>query len=243
MATIKLICDECGKSFEKQRGEYNRRIKKGYTNFFCNSQCAGKGLDRPNEIHVPITAQCLWCRSVIETTTRSKARKCCSRTCSAKYSRSTCKDIHKSEEFRLKASTHSKALWSRPDYIDKCMINSGKRRFNSKGEIELREYLKVALPEYKFTTGMLTGAGSNPDIWSKEYKVVVEYDGAWHFKDIKGQLADKQAKDKRLEDWCVENKWRCIRIKEEVYKKDTSYWQEQIKNEILNGSTPVVKIY
>jgi very-short-patch-repair endonuclease len=243
MATIKLICDECGKSFEKERSEHNRRIKKGCTNFFCNSQCAGKGLERPNKIHVPITAQCLWCKSLIETTTRSKAKKCCSRTCSAKYSRSTCKDIHKSEEFRLKASKHSKALWSRPDYIDKCMINSGKRRFNSKGEIELREYLRTTLPEYKFTTGMLAGAGSNPDIWSKEYKVVIEYDGAWHFKDIKGQLADKQEKDKRLEDWCIENKWRCIRIKEEVYKKDVSYWQEKIKNEILGGVASIVKMY
>ena len=241
MATIKLICDECGKSFEKQRGEYNRRIKKGYTNFFCNSQCAGKGLDRPNEIHVPITAQCLWCKSVIETTTCSKARKCCSRTCSAKYSRSTCKNVHQTDEFRKKVSDKTKSAWDSGKYDE--LMNSGRKWFNSKGEIELREYLKVALPEYKFTTGMLTGAGSNPDIWSKEYKVVIEYDGIWHFKDIKGQLADKQTKDKRLEDWCVENKWRCIRIKEEVYKKDTPYWQQKIKNEILNGATPIVKMY
>jgi very-short-patch-repair endonuclease len=241
MATIKLICDECGKSFEKQRGEYNRRIKKGYANFFCNSQCAGKGLDRPNEIHVPITAQCLWCKSVIETTTCSKARKCCSRTCSAKYSRSTCKNVHQTDEFRKKVSDKTKSAWDSGKYDE--LMNSGRKWFNSKGEIELREYLKVALPEYKFTTGMLTGAGSNPDIWSKEYKVVIEYDGIWHFKDIKGQLADKQTKDKRLEDWCVENKWRCIRIKEEVYKKDTPYWQQKIKNEILNGATPIVKMY
>jgi very-short-patch-repair endonuclease len=241
MATIKLICDQCGKSFEKQRGEYNRRIKKGYTNFFCNSQCAGKGLDRPNEIHVPITVECLWCKSVIETTTRSKARKCCSRTCSAKYSRSTCKNVHQTDEFKKKVSDKTKSAWDSGKYDE--LMNSGRKWFNSKGEIELREYLKAALPEYKFTTGMLSGAGSNPDIWSKEYKVVIEYDGIWHFKDIKGQLADKQEKDKRLEDWCIENKWRCIRIKEEVYKKDVSYWQEKIKNEILGGVASIVKMY
>jgi very-short-patch-repair endonuclease len=149
--------------------------------------------------------------------------------------------VHQTDEFRKKVSDKTKSAWDSGKYDE--LMNSGRKWFNSKGEIELREYLKVTLPEYKFTTGMLTGAGSNPDIWSKEYKVVVEYDGAWHFKDIKSQLADKQAKDKRLEDWCVKNNWRCIRIKEEIYKKDTYYWQEQIKNEILNGSTPVVKIY
>ena len=42
MKTIKLKCDECGKEFEKSKGEYNRRIKIGKDKFYCGLSCAGK---------------------------------------------------------------------------------------------------------------------------------------------------------------------------------------------------------
>jgi hypothetical protein len=39
---IQLVCSACGNTFEKEKGEYNRRIKLGSVRFFCNSSCAGK---------------------------------------------------------------------------------------------------------------------------------------------------------------------------------------------------------
>ena len=39
---IELVCDGCGTEFQKEKGEYNRRIKRGSVRFFCNSSCAGK---------------------------------------------------------------------------------------------------------------------------------------------------------------------------------------------------------
>jgi very-short-patch-repair endonuclease len=245
MAKINIKCDECGKSFEKERSEYNRRIKKGYTKFFCDSQCAGKGLDRPNEIHVPITVQCLWCKSVVETTTNPKAKKCCSRTCSAKYSRSKCLI----ETFKKTVSDKIKSAWETGKYdhtLATTERDGRKQYFNSKGEIELRNYLKSTFPNYKFTTGMVqkTQEGRiNPDIWSREYKVMIEYDGIWHFEDIMGQLEDKQRKDKLVEEWCIKNGWRCIRIKEDVYKKNKEEYKAKLKSEIINGTAPIVRYY
>lgn len=245
MAKINLKCEECGKSFEKERSEYNRRIKKGYTRFFCNSECAGEGMLRPNEIHVPITVKCLWCNSMVETTTNPKDKRCCSKTCSAKYSRSKCS----LETYKKTVSDKIKSVWKagKYDHILSTTEQDGRKQyFNSKGEIELREYLKLTLPRYKFTTGMIQKtqeARINPDIWSREYKVIVEYDGIWHFEDIKGQLKDKQRKDKLVEEWCIKNGWRCIRIKEDVYKRSKEEWKEKIKNEVLNGNSPIVRFY
>lgn len=193
---------------------------------------------RPNKKHIPIVAKCLWCKTEFATTTNPKDRKCCTLSCAKKYAVSK---FERDGGFRKKMSSISKAAWIRGDYK---LTNSGKRRFNSKGEIELRKYLQINLPEYNFTTGAIAGSGGlNPDIWSTTYKIVVEYDGAWHFKDINGQLKEKQKKDRITENWCEENGWRCIRIKEDVYKKDVCGWQQKIKNEIENGNSTVVKYY
>jgi glycerol-3-phosphate dehydrogenase len=39
---IQLTCDGCGIVFQKEKNEYNRRIKRGSSRFFCTSACAGK---------------------------------------------------------------------------------------------------------------------------------------------------------------------------------------------------------
>ena len=42
MATITLTCDHCNEEFEKEKGEYNRRIRLGKTEFYCSLSCGGK---------------------------------------------------------------------------------------------------------------------------------------------------------------------------------------------------------
>lgn len=46
--TVSLICDECGASFQKLKGEYNRRIKRGMTRFFCSLSCGASKNGREN---------------------------------------------------------------------------------------------------------------------------------------------------------------------------------------------------
>ena len=54
----------------------------------------------------------------------------------------------------------------------------------------------------------------NPDLWSKKLKVVIEYDGIWHFKDIHNQLERKQNVDRITKRFCEENGYRLIRVDE-----------------------------
>ena len=41
MPKITLTCNTCNKEFEKERGEYNRRIRLGKDKFYCELSCAG----------------------------------------------------------------------------------------------------------------------------------------------------------------------------------------------------------
>lgn len=41
MRTIKLVCDICGLSFDKETKEYNRRKRLNKNRFFCSGKCAG----------------------------------------------------------------------------------------------------------------------------------------------------------------------------------------------------------
>jgi hypothetical protein len=45
ISTVKVKCAHCGNEFEKMRSEYNRRIKKNTTGFFCNLKCSGNYFD------------------------------------------------------------------------------------------------------------------------------------------------------------------------------------------------------
>jgi len=42
MSKITLTCDTCNKEFEKEKGEYNRRIRLGKDKFYCGLSCSGK---------------------------------------------------------------------------------------------------------------------------------------------------------------------------------------------------------
>ena len=45
ISTVKVKCQHCGNEFEKMLSEYNRRIKKNTTGFFCNLKCSGNHFD------------------------------------------------------------------------------------------------------------------------------------------------------------------------------------------------------
>lgn len=47
MKTVTLLCDICNNKFEKRKGEYNRRIRLGKTQFYCSLSCAAQ---RPENI-------------------------------------------------------------------------------------------------------------------------------------------------------------------------------------------------
>lgn len=79
MATITLTCGECGNSFDKERKEYNRRIRNNgpEAKFYCGSICEGK-----RKYTKPVDKTCP-CGKVYSTTTGSNH---CSRVCASLYS-------------------------------------------------------------------------------------------------------------------------------------------------------------
>jgi very-short-patch-repair endonuclease len=117
--------------------------------------------------------------------------------------------------------------------------------FTSKGECELREYFKRNFPDDGWTWGgcRYNGRMLSRDLFSKKLKVCIEYDGIWHFKDIHGQLKDKQEKDEILNNWCKGMGYRMIRIKEELYKSNKKFWLTKLQDEVYNGTDQLVKFY
>lgn len=235
MNTIELTCTGCGKLFDKQVKEYNRICRKGKSKFFCSRACSGGHIERPNQQFWACDVPCLYCGKYFTTTLHPKDRKCCSIQCAKKYARS--KAII-DDAFREKMSTVVKKSWEDGVYRDL------QPQFSSKGERDLRDYIRSVYPEAGYTTGMLIPhLRINPDIWSKISKIVIEYDGIWHFEDINGQLEKKQKKDRELNAWCVENGWRIIRIRDELYTKNKDLWRKRIVEEIENGTSSVRTFY
>lgn len=93
---------------------------------------------------------------------------------------------------------------------------------HSKKELEIVDYFKTNFPDDDWKVGFIDGSRKhdgvllNPDLWSKKLKVVIEYDGDWHFKEIHGQLNHKQLVDKETYKFCKENGYRLIRIDENL---------------------------
>jgi very-short-patch-repair endonuclease len=170
----------------------------------------------------------------------TKVKYYCSRSCSNTRN-------HSSETKKL-ISEKNKLVWLDEDYANRVITNNTNKnkRFTSKGEEEIRNYFIS-----KFTNDEWTFGGGfkyedyilTRDLYSKKLKVIFEYDGVWHFKDIHGQLDMKQKKDSKLEKWVVENGWRLIRIKEELYKSNKNLYLDLIEFSIYKSDEQIIKIY
>lgn len=82
---IEIICPRCNKLAFKDKSEVIRQNKKGNP-IFCSRKCANEHRSEKRTIHHPIEKECLYCKSVFKTTTRVKARTCCSHECARNYS-------------------------------------------------------------------------------------------------------------------------------------------------------------
>jgi hypothetical protein len=162
----------------------------------------------------------------------------CSYSCSRK----------RSEEAKQKISLSTKELWKNEEYANKIVKNNTNKnyRFTSKGEEEIKKYLKEIYKVDEWTSGggfKYENINLTRDMYSNKLKVIVEYDGIWHFKDIHGQLENKQMKDNLLEKWVIENNWRLIRLKDDLYRKNKKYWLNNLLNSIYNSNEQIIKLY
>lgn len=94
------------------------------------------------------------------------------------------------------------------------------RKNFSKRELEIVSFLKEKFPDDCWKQGFIDGTRKHdgfilsPDCHSDKLKVVIEYDGIWHFENIHNQLERKQNVDRALLKYCKENGYRLIRIDE-----------------------------
>jgi len=152
---------------------------------------------------------------------------------------------HHNEESKSKISKstsitkqHQKeiGIFSNRDYS----IGKNSRIYTSKQEREIVNYFKTNFPEYQWKSGgslKYNNIRIVRDLWSDVLKICFEYDGIWHFKDIHNQLKNKQLKDKMLEEWCIKNNYRLIRIDELKYEN-----LKQIEDLIFNRNEQIIKI-
>ncbi len=144
-----------------------------------------------------------------------------------------------------KATISNKKLWQDPNYVKKIMT-SQKSIFTSKGEVAIRKYFQWNFPQERWTFGGCLRYNNFPlvrDLYSNKLKVCIEYDGIWHFENIHNQLEYKQKQDQALENWCLQNNFKLIRIKEDIFLKDEDFWINQIVKEVHSKISRIVKFY
>lgn len=152
------------------------------------------------------------------------------------------------EESKNKISISTKNLWKDEEYANKVIVNNTNRnrRFTSKGEEEIKKYLKETFNDDEWTSGggfRYNDVQLTRDMYSNKLKVIVEYDGIWHFKNIHNQLEEKQMKDRLLDEWVVNNNWRIVRLKDELYRKNKDKWLTELIDCIYNRNESVIKLY
>ena len=164
----------------------------------------------------------------------------CSRSCANKRNHTieTKNKISKSNSIAIKNK------WANDkDYAKKVLQNN--IYFTSKGERLVRDYFINSYPDEEWTFGgNLTYnniSGITRDLYSNKLKICIEYDGIWHFKDIKGQLKSKQEKDKALEMWCLDNNYKLIRIQDELFQNDPEKWLIELR-EYFNDKNSIIKL-
>ena len=125
-----------------------------------------------------------------------------------------------SDELKTKISEKISQKWKEGAFDHITEYHSKNKIFSSKTERLIVKYFKINFPEDEWKSGGIIKyqySRISRDMYSDKLKVCFEYDGIWHFKDINGQLEYKKDKDRKLENWCIENKYRLIRIQDGFY--------------------------
>lgn len=213
---INLKCDyeNCNNLFYRRIADYKRTKL-----HFCSAKCCGL-----NNITPEIEYTCQYkpcCRLFLS----KESRRFCSQKCSCLYlvnERMESPEIYNSIYSKVSDSMKLFAK-ENPEVIRKNISNNNlSTRFSSKGERELLGIIKENFKDYKWQSGGLWNIGNSMyksiDIYCRDLKIIIEYDGIYHFKDIRGDLSKIQEKDTRLNNWCVETGWKIIRINEATYR-------------------------
>jgi len=244
------ICKDCGKSFKNWQAKANhvrwnhQKLKfssKGLSNVkSSNDKTYGKLLKFKVVCYNPRCKKEFFIKEREKSFPKKEKYFCC-RSCANSNRPKSPKRITK--EYKVNLSNKIKEAWKRGCFND---LSKTNKYFSSKGEREIRKYFKEMFPDDDWTSGggiIFKNTTISRDLYSNKLKVCVEYDGIWHFFDIKGQLSQKQYKDHLLEEWCRLHNYRLIRISENLYNDDKEYWLHKLTHAIYVEKLPIIKFY
>lgn len=167
---------------------------------------------------------------------------------SGRFCSRSCANGHiQTEEINLKRkATALKNFKENPDLFITIPTFSLNKSFiwRSKPEEKLFELLTNKLPDYEFKYGYFgkyNGENLIPDIFSYKYKIIIEYDGVFHFKDLFNQLEKKHHKDRLLQEFINNSNYRLIRI-DDLYYQSNKLNVDYIINLILNSNEKVIML-
>lgn len=215
MNNIELLCNKCGKLFFVELKDFNRKRKNGQVNFYCSRKCF------INSINIKkIKKVCLYCHKKFDSTTSTDARKCCSNTCSSKYSHSFSnpKNISKSmiefwkqNDFLYK-ERYCKCCGIKLEpkrYLKCCSEECSKKMMSvagrksveiqksvrrSKNEILFAELCNKRFSNVLFNVRIFNGWDA--DVILTKEKIAVLWNGRWHYEKIKKEHSVLQVQNR-----------------------------------------------
>lgn len=218
------MCGWCGKGFEKMtscRTHVVRHHRKDMDETFGKNQC--------------FNVTCCNCGKEIKKEGREKLfdwnkRYYCNASCRAKdfikiYGVNFNNNIrYQKIQHREQTSKATSKVWSTQENVNFLP--------QSIGEIEIRTFLQKTYPNDEWTYGGCYKIGKYeneqgvykcPDCHSNKLRVMLEYDGIFHFFDIFGtkkRFTNVTFKDALLNEWTQRNGWKLVRISDSFYQKD-----------------------
>lgn len=133
---------------------------------------------------------------------------------------------HSAETIK-KISINAKLCWKNEDYANKCLKNNNLKRTSSKGEREIRNFLKDIYGNKNVLSHRIIKYKDiikAVDLTLINENIIIEYDGIWHFnKEIYERLGTPEKyvkvleKDKKLKEYCEINNTRLLRISDKHY--------------------------
>lgn len=162
-----LRCDNCGSEFEKPIGEYNRRIRLGYTKFYCSRSCGAYAASSPKRCAI-IKKVCPVCQNSFETKEDRHEATFCSRSCASKGS--------VTEYRRLRSIEVGKRAFSKENHL--WMVAAGLRAREWSKYKKLHELLHSEDIQHEFEHP-IQGLGVF-DLLIVSISLLIEFDSDYH---------------------------------------------------------------
>lgn len=255
-----MLCNVCQQEFSKGIGRSCSRL--------CHNRSINRARNYADPVFIanmrksknaePVEKACVACGVLFTVYARTKTgpnskRKFCSRKCAHTFNATTNLALLHTEKINAKRKETARRKiqqgqkWgfldlTESDRADRLLKS---QRHSSAGERIIRAALQQQDPEWKAHRKVGRKA---VDLINHHLRVVVEYDGEWHFRKLHElhNFEQVKAKDQETEQWCTEHNYTLYRISENYFKRTLDSNVQLVVDDIecvFDGTDSVVKRY